>query len=108
MKISAKDPLSDSVDGAFSVAVYDKLKVPNTTEYPVSIVNYLLLTSDLNGHIENPGYYFSSTNPTVSAHVDLLMRTQGWRRFTWENLLNDEQATDQFSHERVAFLSGER
>ncbi|MCA6073476.1 MG2 domain-containing protein [Fulvivirga sedimenti] len=105
MEIKATDPLADSVDAIFSVSVYDKLKVPNTSEYPVSIVNYLLLNSDLHGHIENPGYYFSSTEETVSAHADLLMRTQGWRRFTWKEMLEGEPS-DQFSHERGIPIRG--
>ncbi len=47
------------------------------------IRSYLLLSSDLKGFIEAPSYYM---NPAfdVQQHADLLMMTQGWRRFSWD------------------------
>lgn len=42
-----------------------------------NIVSYLLLTSDLKGHIEAPGSYSRET----PEHIDLLMLTHGWTRY---------------------------
>ena len=42
-----------------------------------NIVSYLLLTSDLKGHIEAPGSYSRET----PEHIDLLMLTHGWPRY---------------------------
>ncbi len=50
------------------------------------INSYLWLTSDLQGTIENPEYYFNTTDPEVSEAADNLMLTQGWRRFKWESI----------------------
>src|SRR5258706_8953652 len=55
------------------------------------IVSYMWLTSDLAGDIESPGFYFTD-KPGVDIAVDNLMLTQGWRRFRWDDILN-EQAT---------------
>ena len=64
--------------GSFSVAVTsDKEVTPDSTS---SILTQLLLASDLRGNIENPAYYFQNNNSSGWA-LDLLMRTQGWRRY---------------------------
>ncbi len=47
----------------------------------MSIESYLLLSSDLRGYIEKPGQYFLSSNKQADAQLDLLMLTQGWRRY---------------------------
>jgi len=66
------------LSGNFSVAVTsDKAVSPDSTS---NILTYLLLTSDLRGNIENPAYYFQNTNASVMT-LDLLMLTQGWRRY---------------------------
>lgn len=56
-----------------------------------SLVSYLLLSSDLRGTIEQPGYYLDPANPQAAAHLDLLMMTQGWRRFTWRQVFEPSQ-----------------
>lgn len=51
------------------------------------IFSNVLLTSDIKGYVHNPGYYFSSEADTVIQHLDLVMMTNGWRRFKWEDIL---------------------
>lgn len=51
------------------------------------IFSNVLLTSDIKGYVHNPAYYFSSEADTVIAHLDLVMMTNGWRRFSWEDAL---------------------
>lgn len=46
----------------------------------------LLLNSELKGKIHNPGYYLSSDSDSVTANLDLVMLTNGWRRFNWEQI----------------------
>lgn len=58
----------------------------NHTVYPDSlgdnILSNILLTSDLKGYIENPGYYFNGPyTPAVQRHLDLVMLSPRWRRF---------------------------
>jgi len=77
-QVTLRDKEGQPLTGSFSVAVTsDKVVVPDSTS---NILTYLLLTSDLRGNIENPAYYFQNT--TASAlDLDLLMLTQGWRRY---------------------------
>lgn len=92
--------------GSFSISVYDELLMQHPEEYPLSITNYLSLTSDLKGYIENPGYYFKDSLPDTRKNLDLLMLTQGWRRFTWNDILEHKSGEPEFAHEAGIPLRG--
>lgn len=55
-----------------------------------NIFNYLWLASDLKGEVESPAYYMETAKPEVSAALDNLMLTHGWRRFTWDDVLKNK------------------
>lgn len=71
-----------------------------------SIKTYLLLNSDLRGHIPEPGYYFTDITPEKKKALDLVLMTHGWRRFTWENLLNQPLDSIQYQPQSGTELSG--
>jgi len=52
-----------------------------------NIFSHLLLTSDIKGFVYNPAYYFSNNSDSVQSHLDLVMMTNGWRRFKWEDVI---------------------
>ncbi|CAN5819406.1 hypothetical protein BH11BAC3_BH11BAC3_15280 [soil metagenome] len=52
-----------------------------------NIYSGLLLTSDLKGFVYNPAYYFTDTDDSTKLKLDLVMMTNGWRRFKWEDVL---------------------
>ena len=105
LQVHGLDPGSDSLDAVMSVTVYDLNKVPATEESPLDIVSYLYLCSDLKGHVNNPGYYFSETSSEVKANADLLMLTQGWRRFAWDELSSAADPSV-YRHERGIPIRG--
>ena len=72
-----------------SIAVTDEgiNPISNNEE---NIYTRLLLSSDLKGYIFNPAYYFSGDQDSVKQHLDLVMMTNGWRRFKWENVLAEK------------------
>ncbi len=72
-----------------SIAVTDESVNPASTDKE-NIFSQLLLTSDLKGYVHNPAYYFSSDEDSVKQQLDLVMMTNGWRRFKWEPLLNGQ------------------
>lgn len=92
--------------GHFSISVYNESLIENKEPYPLTIVNYLSLTSDLKGHIEEPGYYFKDTLETTKRHLDLLMQVHGWRRFTWKDVLSDTRPSPEYNHEQGIPISG--
>ncbi len=52
-----------------------------------NIFSHLLLTGDIKGFVYNPAYYFSNNSDSVRADLDLVMMTNGWRRFKWEDII---------------------
>ncbi|MCL7763446.1 hypothetical protein MPF19_08480 [Polaribacter sp. Z014] len=72
-----------------------------------NIKTWLLLNSDLRGKIKNPGYFFEKENDRERSYLlDLIMRTNGWRRFTWQNLLYNTATQPEFKVEKGITISG--
>ena len=69
-----------------SVLVLDKSRIDLDESRSSNILTYLLLTSDLKGHIETPHVYFD-TNSTHN--IDDLMLTQGWRTYKYDTVVNN-------------------
>jgi hypothetical protein len=77
------------VQGNFSMAVIDSEKLIQPAD-DANILTHLLISSDLKGNIERAGYYFNPTHADRFEALDVLLLTQGWRRFTWEKMLKDQ------------------
>ncbi|MFT4022727.1 MAG: hypothetical protein QM664_02955 [Flavihumibacter sp.] len=76
----------DTIVCNLSVSVTDAgLNPPQTVED--DIYSNIFLTSDLKGYIHNPAWYFSSDADSVTTALDLVMLTNGWRRFKWEDVI---------------------
>ncbi len=66
-----------------SVAVYRAGASEQKTD---NIISNLLLTSDLAGVIPNPWTFFDPENRSRASQLDLVMLTNGWRRFDWNSI----------------------
>ena len=51
-----------------------------------NIMTEMLLSSEIKGFIPNPGWYFQKDDEEHRQALDLLMMTQGWRRFIWRDM----------------------
>ena len=71
-----------------------------------NIASAFLLTSDIKGYIHNPGYYFSNKLPATLQHLDLLLMTQGWRRFTWKQIKGEEPIALKYPVETFMSIKG--
>ena len=71
----------------------------NYYSHDQNIKNYLLLTSDLKGSVEKPSTYFNGSRESHES-LDLLLLTQGWRRFSWNEVLSENSMETDFSLER--------
>jgi len=83
---------------------------PNRISYSKgdeTIVSNLLLTSDLRGNIEQPQYYFNNRSEESYQALDNLMLTQGWRRFIWNNVLQDSLSAVEHMVERGFQIKGQ-
>jgi hypothetical protein len=83
IRINTKN--SEPVASTFSVAVTDD-ELTQGAQSENNILSYLLLSSDLKGHIENPISYFENDNEQTHADLEALMLTQGWVKYNWEPL----------------------
>ena len=89
LSVAAKNN-SQPAEGTFSVAVIDDSKVPFDENAENTILTNLLLTSDIKGYIEKPNYYFNHPDKKTNANLDILLQTQGYRRFSYDGILSDK------------------
>lgn len=68
------------------------------------IRSWLWLSSDLKGKIEHPDYYFSAPKEQAKKAVDILMLTQGWRKFQWNEVLQPNSSEKQYLPELEGLL----
>ncbi|MGI4728673.1 MAG: hypothetical protein ACRYGB_08890 [Janthinobacterium lividum] len=94
------------VIGSFSVAVTDETKVPVNEDKENTILSDLLLTSDIKGYVEQPNYYFAHPTEKTQADLDMLMLTQGYRRFAWSLLMGNSFPQITFQPEKSMEISG--
>lgn len=96
--------LNDSVTGNFSISVTDAdYDSPGMREQ--NIISNFLLTSDIPGYVHNPAWYFSDAENTRQA-LDLVMMTNGWRRFAWSDVTNNNLPGPQHKDQGYISLSG--
>jgi len=86
LTVSAKNGVTPA-EANLSVSVIDERKVPVDEDAETTILTNLLLTSDLKGYIEKPNYYFVHKDEKTAADLDVLMMTQGYRRFSFRDVL---------------------
>ncbi len=86
--VSITDETGEPLLGNFSVSVTCDNEVAADTT--MNILTSLLLTSDLRGNIPDPGYYFRKKGRSSEYALDLLMLTQGWRRYDTERIVKND------------------
>ncbi|HEY0666639.1 MAG TPA: carboxypeptidase regulatory-like domain-containing protein [Sphingobacteriaceae bacterium] len=89
-----------------SVSVIDETKVPFDENSETTILSNLLLTSDLKGYVEKPNYYFNRPTEKTDQHLDILMLTQGYRRFLYKDIIAGKKPEVYFLPEQGIEISG--
>ncbi|MCK7556097.1 hypothetical protein MKQ70_14145 [Chitinophaga sedimenti] len=97
--------LPDATRGQLSVSVTDADQVQRD-EYENNIVSNTLLTSDLKGYIHHPGWYFRDTTENTLRALDLVMMTNGWRRFEWNKIVAGDYPVFRFPYEQGLTVMG--
>jgi hypothetical protein len=106
LTLDAQNGDHQPVTGNFSVSVTDETRVPVEETTENNIMANLLLTSDLRGYVEQPAYYFNKADAQTRADLDLLMLTQGYHRFEWKQILEDDFPAKQYRAENSLQISG--
>ncbi len=107
LTLSALNRRGDPAEGHFSVSVVDESKVANDDGKENNILTNLLLTSDLKGYVEQPAYYFNDTSAVALQNLDVLMLTQGYRRFEWKQVLADNDKPLAYQPEKGMEINGQ-
>lgn len=106
LMLDVKDDKDQPTIGSLSVSVVDESKVPFDESDETTILSNFLLSSDLQGFIERPNYYFHDIDENKIRHLDNLLLTQGWRRFEWKNILSNAYPALSFMPETNMEVSG--
>ena len=72
-------------EGSVSVTVRDDSRSDNLYDNG-NILTEMLLSSEIRGFVPQPNWYFEADDSLHRIALDLLMMTQGWRRFDWRNM----------------------
>lgn len=81
VKIKVTDDNGKPVRANLGISVYDQA-YDNLAD-PINMLNYCYLSSQIRGRIHDPAYYFDEKNKDRTEALDLLLLTQGWRRYIW-------------------------
>ena len=78
----------------------------STGGYNGDIRTWMLLCSELRGYVHRPEYYFEADDAEHREAADLLMLTQGWRRYDWQVMTRTEPFELEYPAEDGLYLDG--
>ena len=106
LSLQSKNGANTPVTGSFSVAVINESRAVTDENAERTIINDLLLSSELKGYIEKPNYYFNNTDENKLADLDMLMLTLGYRTFECQKVLSSNPPTINFRPEKSLEIAG--
>jgi hypothetical protein len=85
-KNSIEITVNDTIPANMSLSISDADM--NNEPTGNTIVTDLLLKGDIKGYVHDPAYYFTNNNDAaLKAKLDLVMLTNGWRRYNWADMM---------------------
>ncbi|MBN2777678.1 MAG: TonB-dependent receptor plug domain-containing protein [Bacteroidales bacterium] len=92
--IAASDELAYNENAALSIVVVNDNAL-NAKGITQNIKSYLLIDSELKGQITDPvDYFVNKEKISANLKLDLLMLTQGWSNYIWNDLENKKAEID--------------
>jgi TonB-dependent SusC/RagA subfamily outer membrane receptor len=105
LDLNVKSLLYKPTNGSYAISITDS-KTVKLDSLNDNILSYLLLSSDIKGYIEEPATYFNDNFISTREKLDVLMLTQGWRRYSTANLVKGNNSQPKFYMEAGQTLSG--
>lgn len=81
LEIETKDFYNKPISSNIAVAVTDNALLSFADDKQDHIDSYLLMSSELNGKIHEPSFYFDPKEENSDEAIDLVMLTHGWRDY---------------------------
>ena len=82
VRLQVTDTSGNPIKAELAVSIFDKAYLYQPGHE--NILSHCYLSEQIRGNIFNPTYYFDEQNEDRIAALDLLMLTQGWRRYVWD------------------------
>jgi len=87
MTVKTFDENDMPIPANLSLSVTDEKLVSFADDKQDNILSHLLINSDLKGKVFEPSFYFDKDEEKADQALDLLMLTNGWRHFTWSDVI---------------------
>ena len=103
--MNVADSDGNPVEADFALSVTDAHRIPDAAYHSPDIFQYLSLYADLPDY---KIYDVSPFNSTVEGNVksELLMLTNGWRRYSWQEVLSDTISIPEYLEEPGIYVTG--
>jgi alpha-2-macroglobulin-like protein len=101
MTLVVKDERGLPMPANLSMAVVNDQLLSFADDKSGNILSKLLLEQDIKQKIEEPAFYFNKKEVKADKALDYLMMTAGWRRFSWEKLMEEELPAINYLGERA-------
>ena len=82
LNVKVTDEAGNPVQAHLGLSIFDRAYQNELN--PENMLSYCHLSTEIKGNIHNPAYYFDGNNKDRLSALDLLLLTQGWRRYVWE------------------------
>lgn len=105
MTLTVKDERGLPMPANLSMSIVNDQLLSFADDKSGNILSQLLVQQDINKKIEEPAFYFNAKEPKADKALDYVMMTAGWRRFTWEKLMEEELPVINYLGER-AIIAG--
>lgn len=105
MTVKVTDERGMPMPSQLSLSVVDDKLLSFADDKQAHIFSSLLLQYDIKDKIEEPNFYFDPKEAKAEQALDQLLLTSGWRRFTWEQVLDKSLPVPQYVAEK-ALVSG--
>lgn len=102
IQLKSNNQLRSSANLSVAITDNQDIQIDSTTH----ILSTILLTSDLKGNIERPACYFQSNKEVKAYELDLLMMTQGWRKYDTDRVLKGMYTLPNKEIEQVQEITG--
>lgn len=108
VSILTKDKDNNPIASNLSVSVVDSKLLTYIDDKQDNILSWLFLGSELKGKIYEPRFYFDTTKPIEIREeaIDLLLNTQGWRKYNQENIQKLLTENKLFNPEKSDVIEG--
>lgn len=105
LDINVTDTEGRPVSTDLSMAVTDANQVEKN-QNSGTILTRFLLESDIKGNVTDPGLLFMDQKRTTIQKLDLVMLTNGWRKYNWPEVWEEQISKKEFDFAEGLLVSG--